>query len=796
MPLLPLTLRPLLLALPLLAACPVMADDNLRHYDLPAGPLTQQLNRLASSAGIYIVGDGALSQGKASAPLQGNFTAEQALERMLQGSGLVAVPSGERQYRLQPAAQGAGLQLAPTSVDARRDGAYGAVDGYLATRASSASKTDSALLETPASVSVVTRDRIKAQGAQTITDALSYTAGVHTNVSGNNPTDNTLMVRGFQQITSDAYTDGLRNNNTGYYAPEPFGLERIEVLKGPASVIYGQGEPGGMINLVSKKPLFAAHREVGLSLGNHDRQQLSLDVGDLVDSQGTLAYRLVMLGRDADNEIDGIKDDRQYVAPSLTWAPNEDTSLTLLASYQKNTNLFTSNMAYSLFDGSNPNGRVPRHRSLNEPGFDREQSEMNNLGYELSHRFNETFSFRQNFRYSHMHGYQDQLFRNSGVINGNTLARYYELRDYNSDNYTLDNQLLANFSNGPLRHDLLLGVDYLRGHRSQDMQHGDAPSINIYNPARGISIDTSRYTSLLSTARDDRQTGLYLQDQLHLDNWVATLGVRHDWARQDSTNRIIGSHQVITDEATTARASFGYSFDMGLFPYVSYSESFKLASGNSFDGSPFEPETAKQYEVGIKYQPPGSEHYVTVAAFDLRRQNVATTDVDHPGFSVQQGEVTSRGLEVEGVAKPLPGLNLITAYTYNDVEVTKDNPNTLGVSNKGNTPVRVPRHLASMWVDYTLQGGPLAGLGAGIGVRYTGATYGDAQNTFEVPGYTLVDAMLSYDFGKANTGLQGLSAQLNVKNLTDKYYVAGCFATVACLLGSGRTVTADLTYRW
>lgn len=793
---LPVRLRPLLLALPLLAASPAMADEGPRRYDLPAGPLAQQLNRLASVAGIYIVGDGHLSQGKTSTPLQGDFTPVQALERLLQGSGLVAVPSGERQYRLMPQAQGAALQLAPTAVDARTDSAYGAVDGYLATRASSASKTDSALIETPASVSVVTRERIRAQGAQTITEALGYTAGVHTNVSGNNPTDNTLMVRGFQQINSDAYTDGLRNNNTGYYAPEPYGLERIEVLKGPASVIYGQGEPGGMVNLVSKKPLFTAHREVGLSLGNHDRQQLSLDVGDTLDDQRTLAYRLVMLGRDADNEIDGIKDDRQYIAPSLTWAPSEDTSLTLLASYQKNTNLFTSNMAYSLFDGSNPNGRVPRHRSLNEPGFDREQSELNNLGYELTHRFNETFSFRQNLRYSHMHGYQDQLFRNSGVINGNTLARYYELRDYDSDNYTLDNQLLANFATGPVRHDLLLGADYLRGHRSQDVRHGDAPSINIYDPARGVNIDTSRYTSLLSSARDDRQLGLYLQDQIHLDNWIATLGVRHDWARQDSTNRIADSHQVITDEATTTRASLGYSFDLGLFPYVSYSESFKLASGNSFDGSPFEPETAKQYEVGIKYQPPGTENYVTLAAFDLRRQNVATSDVAHPGFSVQQGEVTSRGIELEGVAKPVDGLNLIAAYTYNDVEVSKDNPNAQGVSNKGNTPVRVPRHLASLWLDYTLQGGPLAGLGAGLGVRYTGATYGDAQNTFEVPGYTLVDAMLSYDFGKADPGLEGLSAQVNVKNLTDKYYVAGCFATVACLLGAGRTVTADLTYRW
>lgn len=780
----------------LLLASATSAAESLRRYDLPAGPLAVQLNRLASEAGIFIAGNGALSADKTSPAIQGEFTPAQALHRLLQGSGLVAVPTADNQYQLQPTAEGDALQLDATSINANTQSAYGPVQGYLASRASSGTKTDAALMETPMSVSVITRDRLQAQGAQSVSEGLSYTAGVHTNVSGNNPTDNTIMVRGFQQLNADAYTDGLRNNNVGYYAPEPYGLERIEVLKGPASVMYGQGEPGGVVNLVSKKPLFTTHREVGLSLGNHDRQQLSLDVGDVLDAQRTLSYRLVMLGRDADNEIDYISDDRQYIAPSLTWAPNEDTSVTLLASYQKNTNLFTSNMAYSLFDGSNPNGRVPRHRSLNEPGFDQERSEQTNLGYELTHSFNEHVSFRQNFRYSHFHGYQDQLFRNSGVINGNTIARYYELRNYESDNYTLDNQLIGKFDTLGVQHTVLLGGDYLSGDRSQFVQHGNAPSINIYNPQRGVTIDTSRYTALFDTARTDRQLGLYLQDQMRWGNWIVNVGGRHDWARQDNENRITDTHQVISDEATTARAALGYEFDVGLFPYVSYSESFKLASGSSYNGSPFEPETGKQYEVGIKYQPPGSDNYVTLAAFDLRRQNVATTDVDHPGFSVQQGEVTSRGVELEGLLKPVQGMNVIAAYTYNDVEVTKDNPNFAGVSNKGKTPVRIPAHLASLWADYTLQSGVLAGLGGGIGVRYTGSTYGDAQNTFEVAGYTLVDAMLKYDFGKADASLQGLSAAVNVKNLSDKYYVAGCFISNACLLGTGRTVTADLTYRF
>ena len=180
---------------------------------------------------------------------------------------------------------------------------------------------------------------------------------MYANVAGDNPTDNTVMVRGFQQITTNAYTDGLRNSNTGYYAPEPYGMDRIEVLKGPSSVMYGQGSPGGIINFVSKRPLFESHREVGLSTGSNNRLQASMDIGDVVDEKSTLAYRLVALGRNADSNIDGIADDRIYVAPSLTWAPSARTSVTLLASYQKNRNLFTSNLPYSCLLYTSPSPR-------------------------------------------------------------------------------------------------------------------------------------------------------------------------------------------------------------------------------------------------------------------------------------------------------------------------------------------------------------------------------------------------------------------------------------------------------
>ncbi|MBH3340228.1 TonB-dependent siderophore receptor [Pseudomonas mendocina] len=773
-------------------------QQQVLNFDLAAAGLGATLNAIARQSGQVVSLDPQLVSGKQAPAVRGSMTAQQAMQLALTGSGLQLVVTESGSFSVIQASETSGaLELRPSHVTGiAQENPLGQVSGYLATRATTATKTDTPLLETTQSVSVITRDRMKAQGVQTVSDGLAYTGGVRSDVSGNNPTDNTIMVRGFQQITANAYTDGLRNNQIGYYAPEPFGMERIEVLKGPSSVLYGQGSPGGTVNFVSKRPTFTTHREIGYSTGSNERQQLSVDLGDTLGDHGDLSYRLVALGRDANNSVDYIKDDRVYIAPSLTWNISDATSLTLLTSYQRNKNLFTSNLPYSLYDGSNPNGRLSRSRSLNEPGFDGEKSEQTSAGYELSHELNDSWTFRQNFRYTHFTGYSHQLYRNSGVIGGNTINRYYQLRDYENDNYALDNHMVGKFDTGLLSHHLLMGADYQRGERSSFTQTGNAPAINLYAPIRGVVIDTSQYTSLLSTAEKNRQLGLYLQDQIRLGNWVASLGGRYDWASIDTSNRRLHTLQSTDAENLTGRVGLGYLFDIGLFPYISYAESFNPTSGNDSSGSQFEPETAKQYEAGVKYQPTGSESYITLAAFDLRRQNVLTNDTANPGFSVQEGEVTSRGIELEGVLKPVEGLNVIASYTVNDVEVTKDNPNAAGISNKGKVPFRVPEHLASLWTDYTLQSGPLAGLGFGVGARYTGDTFGDAQNTFKVPSYTLVDAMIRYDFGKADASLEGLSAAVNVKNLTDKYYVAGCFIATACLVGAERTVTADVTYNW
>ncbi|WP_256585928.1 MULTISPECIES: TonB-dependent siderophore receptor [Pseudomonas] len=281
------------------------------------------------------------------------------------------------------------------------------------------------------------------------------------------------------------------------------------------------------------------------------------------------------------------------------------------------------------------------------------------------------------------------------------------------------------------------------------------------------------------------QTGVYLQDQMKIDNWVFLLGSRYDWASNQKDDR---DPQTQKDEKFSGRAGIVYLFDNGLAPYASYSESFLPVMGVTANNSQLDPEVGKQYEVGLKYEPPGGNSLYTIAAFDLTKQN-ATENVG--GFSRQDGEVRSQGVELEGKSEITPGFNLIGSYTWNDVEVTQSD-----IGNKGNTPFRIPEHMASIWGDYTVQGGPLEGLRIGAGARYVGSTYGDSANSFKVDSYSVVDALVAYELGKLDASLDGVEVSLNATNLFDEDYVAGCFSTVGCQYGQQRTVYGTVSYNW
>jgi iron complex outermembrane receptor protein len=311
---------------------------------------------------------------------------------------------------------------------------------------------------------------------------------------------------------------------------------------------------------------------------------------------------------------------------------------------------------------------------------------------------------------------------------------------------------------------------------------GTIAPLDVFAPIYGSPVTWS--TSYGGTRQTQNATGVYLQDQIKLDRWILTLGGRYDWADSETTGIFNGRVTSQDDRAFTKRAGLGYEFDSGLVPYISYAESFVPLAGTTFDGSPYKPETGRQYEAGIKYQPKGAKWRMTAAVYDLRRQNVTTNDTAHPGFSIQTGEITSQGFEFEAVASLTNNLNLTAAYAYSDARVTKSNTANLGMR-----PTRTPPHLASFWADYTIREGVLNGLGFGVGVRYVSATAGDELNTFYAPAYTLVDAMIRYE-------IDNWRFSVNASNLFDKQYIAGCSSMVQCNAGRGRTVIGKVSYRW
>lgn len=787
-----------------------VASQAVRQYDIAAGPLETALNQLGREAGLLIAFGSATTEGLRSSGVQGSYTVDEALARVLAGTGLQAVRTAGGGYALRVAAtpvassdaSASELQtMAPIAIQARTDAEdpWGKTSGYIARRASTATKTDATLLEVPQSVSVVTRERMDDQGVRTLNDAIQYTAGLRTNTAGANPADDSLSLRGFSQFSGAFYLDGMRlmpMGTLGFFGVEPYGAERVEVLKGPSSVLYGQNAPGGIVNFVAKRPSAQSVRQVELMLGSYSRRQAAFDIGGPLADDASVQYRLVGLLRDADQQIDYMKDDRIYLAPSLKWAPNAHTSVTLLGFYQKNRAMQSSNVQWDALNGSNPNGRLPLTRFLGEPGFDGEQTEVISLGYEARHAFDNGWTVRQNFRYLHADNHEQYMFRYGNLVDNAISYREIDSRDGRGGVYSLDTSLNGQFSTAALRHDVIAGIDYSRSNTAFNSYIVDGPDIDIYHPVYGAPLDLAGLSPDALRHEHNRQLGLYLQDRVAYGSWVLTVGGRHDWTRQEQVNRLASpvATTLRKPKAFTGRAGITYLSASGLAPYASYTESFAPVSGADRFDRPFEPETARQVELGVKYAP-GEKLSLTVAAFELHRQNVLTTDPDDPSFSIQQGEVRSRGIELEVAAQPVSQLKLVAALTYNPLKVTRANPDQWGGNVQGKSPYEVPKQMASAWADYAFAGG-LRGLSAGLGARYIGSSWGDADNTFKVPAFTLADLSLRYELGQLRSGWRGMTAGLTVKNLFDKYHVASCFSARACNYGEQRNLALRVSYNW
>ena len=689
----------------------------------------------------------------------------------------------------------------------------GPVVGYSARQSVTATKTDTPLLETPQSISVVTKDQIKDQGAQTVQDALRYTPGVALQSYGANAFFDGFKIRGFD---APRYLDGLRlpTDSTTFAMPkiEPYGLERLEVLKGPSSGLYGQSDPGGLINMVSKRPTATTHYDFETTFGNFNYKQGAFDIGGPIDKNGEFLYRLVGLGRLADTQTDYMQDNKIFIAPSFTWRPTTDTSFTILSQYQK-----IDNKGYQQYVPGqvsflpNPNGSVPYSRYLGEPSVDGYKLEQKMIGYAFEHRFDNNIQFRQNMRYTEVSN-DLQSTRSEGMdpVNPTRLVgRSYNYVKANAQNLALDNQLQADFRTGILTHKVLVGADFL--HQTGRVDYRTAgttifgrtfPSIDAYNPVYGASIPP--FASLGSFILNDNkidQVGLYAQDQIKLDRWTLSLTGRQDFVNTN-LNSAAGAiypspgRYSRSDQGQTGRVGLNYLFDFGLSPYINYSTSFVPNTGAGFGSTtPFKPTTGDGKEIGVKFMPNGTNLMLTAALFEINQNDILTSGPDFIS-SLQTDSARSRGFEFEARGNITRELEVIAGYTKLDTTITKSTA-PAATNNLGKHLQAAPEDQASLWVKYNWYDGQLAGLGLGGGVRYVGRSWGDGQNTFVIPSYTLFDAVVSYDFAYARPDMKGWKAQINATNLTNEYYVASCLTGLAyCGLGTARTVLGTLKYSW
>ncbi|MGX9962920.1 TonB-dependent siderophore receptor [Roseomonas sp. F4] len=702
---------------------------------------------------------------------------------------------------------GEALQLPSIDVQATAWRAWEPVSGYVAPTTTTGSKTDTPLIEAPQSIGVVTRDQIDDQAAASVSQALRYTAGVLPEVRPSARYDS-VFVRGFGgQGTSAAfvnYLDGLRQgrgSSFGVPNTDPWLLERIEVLRGPASVLYGQTGAGGLVNLVSRRPTATPVNEVRLEAGTNALLQTAFDFGGPATEDGRFQYRLTGIARTAETQVDHVGEQRIAIAPALTWRPSDNTTLTFLASYQNDPEGGFYNFVPATGTVlANPNGRVSRGFFGGDPSYDVFNRSQASIGYQFEHRVDDTWTLRQNFRYAHIDA-EVKVLSIRSISNDRTGSRIASFVSDHANSYALDNQAQATFRTGELRHTALFGIDWFRTSartRSASATAG-VSTIDLFTPTYYTAAPNISAGLNTLTNQELDQLGVYAQDQMALGRWRFNLGVRLDQARIGTTTHTVTGANATQlsqlDQEATWRAGLLYLFDNGLAPYASYSTSFLPNTGTAAPqrgGGTFEPTTGEQFEVGVKFQPPGMNSFVQLAGFHIRQQNVLTADTVYTTYSTPVGEIRSQGIELEGRASLNDNLDLIGTYAFIDAEITRSN--TAGVT--GNRVPQVPNHMASGWANYRFTEGPLRGLGLGGGLRFIGSTYGTDTNTFKVDEVTLFDAAIRYDLGARFERARGVELTLNAANIADKEYISSCNSATNCYFGNGRTVLAGVRMRW
>lgn len=650
------------------------------------------------------------------------------------------------------------------------------LSGYVADGAQT-TKSATPIAEMQQSVSVVTKQQIEDQGAENLGEALGYTAGVLAEPYGHDPRFDEPFMRGFSARSSQ-YVNGLRQGRFfGAVGQEVYGLQQIEVLRGPSSSLYGAGSPLGIINMVQKRAQSGNFGEAGIGYDSNNSSKLFFDVNRSDDD--TLAFRVTGIGRDESTQIEDLTNKGGYLAGAVRWTPDDATTIDFLATYTNDAPISPTGVSPSV--GLTGDGEYLRDLYTGQKDWDDSDRTMYSVGVEVSHELENGWTVSQGFRYEKLDWDYRGTYAND-TDTDNIMNRGSSRQSENSETISVDTRLSGEVITGQVTHQLLFGADIRRYEADQHSEWLNADPLDLYAPDYYTdTVRTPWYVSEGPTLY--RQAGVYAQDELIYGNWRGTFGLRYDWVEQTGA---YADDTVYKDNAVTGRAGVSYLFDNGMMPYVSYSTSFDPVTSTQDDGTPLKPTEGKQWEAGLKYQPLNFNGIFTAVIYDLENQNVTYRDsVDNMWYQV--GSVKSRGLELEATAELAEGWDIRASYAYNRTE-QRDPRDAL---NDGKEMPNAPRNLASVWLDRDFGNG----FRAGGGIRYIGSRYYSQSNEPAAPGLPAkLDDVTLVDLG-ASYSRDNYEAKLNISNLTDEVYLATCGFSY-CSYGEGRTISAEVKYKW
>lgn len=691
-------------------------------------------------------------------------------------------PSGTEKAAAEIKKDSASLPLPPVVVEADFDRAY-AVQ-----KAPGVARSGTKAFDLPYSVQMVPYQVMQDQGDILAQDALRNVSGFHQNKGASfNSANDGGVIRGFQ--TTQMYYNGfLVEGMSAINLPQ---LERLEILKGPASMDFGVVQPGGLINMVTRQPSAEYRTLLEQSFGSYDSYRGHVDSTGALNADKTLLYRLNAGYLDQKSFRDFVHEERYWISPSFTWKPSDTFTVTVETSFMKRKKQLDEGVAFD--SRGSPVESI--NTFLGEPGL-RGQTQVDDFGLLTAEwRPNDSLTFRSGFMYHHWDIDMDTVRRSATTTPAGTVARLYDNSDFSENSWQWTNMAIWKFRLGATRHKVMGGYDYRDRKQTVHLIRANYTPINIFNPVYGTPLPATPNLNRQDTRRE--WSGLYLQDEISMfsrDQVRLLLGGRMDYVHSWDYSRT-GAPEVLErrDRAYTGRAGISYQPVKTFSLYGSASTSFVPTGTGSrlVGGGLLDPEAGLQYEAGIKWNSPSERLMATLAVYELTRDNVAVADPANPGFNLNGGEMRSRGIELDVAGQITPALQVIGNYTHTDTKVVKSD--TLPV---GGRFMNVPTDSGSLWLKYTVQDGPLRGFGAGVGVFAASDRAGDNDDSFNIAGYTRFDAALYYRRELGSGPLNAIYGRLNFINLFDREYYEASFANSRVFPGQPFSVYATVGFEF